>query len=416
MKKKILIVLAALLVIGGAGGYAWYKHDQKVKEEHRLAYVKALNELTVSFRDELKVNEELTGTTFTPNAQGGKFEYAKGTVDPMIFVEEHGGELKLDVTEIDLSELKETAVVYHLETVDTYGNTVFRDVTKVFSVEDTQGPEITFKEESVSFTEGESFDEKANVESVKDPVDGDLEYTADSDVKADEPGEYTVTVKAEDNHGNKAEKSYTVTVKEKPAPQPVNPGGGGSSSGSTGGGSGDSAHPYALYVNCAANVVTAYAQDSEGNYTVPYKAMVCSTGPATPRGTYYTYDDPLNTRWSPRKPWWPLYGGVYGMYAYGIVDDILFHSVPYYSPDPGNLEWEEYNKLGTSASMGCVRLCVRDVMWIFNNCPHGTMVVFYDDASNPGPLGKPTPIYIDPSSPNRGWDPTDPNPENPWNN
>ncbi|MBQ1386167.1 MAG: L,D-transpeptidase family protein [Erysipelotrichales bacterium] len=172
---------------------------------------------------------------------------------------------------------------------------------------------------------------------------------------------------------------------------------------------------YALYVNCKANVITVYTKDSSGNYTVPYKAMVCSTGTATPRGTYYTYDDPSNTRWNPSKPWWPLYGGVYGMYAYGIVDDILFHSVPYYAPDQTRLEWEEYNKLGTAASMGCVRLAVKDVMWIFSHCPHGTKVVFYED-SNPGPLGKPTPIHIESSSPNKGWDPTDPSPDNPWNN
>ena len=57
-----------------------------------------------------------------------------------------------------------------------------------------------------------------------------------------------------------------------------------------------------------------------------------------------------------------------------------------------------------------------DALWIFQNCPIGTEVEIYDDPSDPGPLGKPEPIYIDPESEIRGWDPTDPSPENPWNN
>jgi hypothetical protein len=115
-----------------------------------------------------------------------------------------------------------------------------------------------------------------------------------------------------------------------------------------------------------------------------------------------------------RYRWLPLYGGVYGQYATRIHKSILFHSVPYYSQNPGDLEYEEYNKLGTSASLGCIRLCVRDAKWIFDNCPVGTTVELYDDANDPGPLGKPVPLTIDVNSENRGWDPTDPDPGNPW--
>lgn len=65
--------------------------------------------------------------------------------------------------------------------------------------------------------------------------------------------------------------------------------------------------------------------------------------------------------------------------------------------------------------MGCIRLCVRDVKWIYDNCPSGTMVEFYDDASNPEPSGKPVPITIDLNDNRKGWDPADPDPSNPWN-
>ena len=64
--------------------------------------------------------------------------------------------------------------------------------------------------------------------------------------------------------------------------------------------------------------------------------------------------------------------------------------------------------------MGCIRLKVEDAMWIYNNCPSGTLVEFYSD-SNPGPLGKPTSLKISGyDSPYRDWDPTDPDNSNPW--
>ena len=167
-----------------------------------------------------------------------------------------------------------------------------------------------------------------------------------------------------------------------------------------------SGKPYYLRVNYGANVVTVYTQDQEGTYSVPVKAMVCSTGRGTPRsGTYK-----LGGRWR----WIRLLGGVYGQYSTHITGNILFHSVPYYHMDNGSLEWEEYNKLGTAASAGCVRMTVRDVKWIFDNCPAGTTVKIYD-GNLPAGVTKPTAQKIDGNSPNKGWDPTDPDPANPWN-
>ena len=53
--------------------------------------------------------------------------------------------------------------------------------------------------------------------------------------------------------------------------------------------------------------------------------------------------------------------------------------------------------------------------WIYDNCPLGTPVLIYADAENPGPMGKPGTIYTDPAdTEKRGWDPTDPDPANPW--
>lgn len=53
--------------------------------------------------------------------------------------------------------------------------------------------------------------------------------------------------------------------------------------------------------------------------------------------------------------------------------------------------------------------------WIFDNVPHGTTVVIYDNWSSVGPLGKPTPYKVNIGDIfTRGWDPTDPDKANPW--
>ena len=169
--------------------------------------------------------------------------------------------------------------------------------------------------------------------------------------------------------------------------------------------------PYLIAVNRSASTVTVYTLDEEGRYTVPYMAMVCSAGKEgedteTPMGFYAT---PVNYDWR------LLAGPSYGQYATRIWDAYLFHSVPYYTQHKDDVEYDQFNELGSPASLGCVRLMVNDVKWIYDNCPIGTRVIVYDNPDDPGPMGKPGTIYTDPADETlRGWDPTDPDPENPW--
>lgn len=161
---------------------------------------------------------------------------------------------------------------------------------------------------------------------------------------------------------------------------------------------------YILYVNCTQNIVTVYENNGEGEYR-PAKAFTCSVGEGTPSGTFRTSD---------KYTWRLLFGDVYGQYATRITGHILFHSVPYYTTNKDDLEYEEYNKLGETASMGCIRLSVEDAKWIYDNCPSGTTVKIYEsDAEEP--LEKPSAIKIDENDiEKRGWDPTDPDKNNPW--
>ena len=162
---------------------------------------------------------------------------------------------------------------------------------------------------------------------------------------------------------------------------------------------------YSIDVIRNQNTVNVYTYDENGEYTVPVRAMVCSSGldGATITGDFSIY---YNTTWN------PLYGNVYGKYTSGFSGDYLFHSVPFYQASSDTLKTEEYNKLGDFASMGCIRMAVADTKWLMDNCPVGTPVYVFDD-DTPGPLGKPESMHI--TDLDNGWDPTDDHPDNPYN-
>lgn len=169
----------------------------------------------------------------------------------------------------------------------------------------------------------------------------------------------------------------------------------------------DNRPDYAVYVNRALNCVTVKQCNEDGSLT-PIKAMVCSCGregASTPEGTFQTTD---------YYEWRRMVDNTFGRYAVRFNGKILFHSVPYIEPSPDTLEWEEFNRLGGNASLGCVRLAAEDAKWIYDNCKPGTKVVVYSDSEEAGELGKPSPVKIAADSPCRIWDPTDHSAENPW--
>lgn len=170
-----------------------------------------------------------------------------------------------------------------------------------------------------------------------------------------------------------------------------------------------SGYAYYIRVNRSANVVTVYTAGDDGRYSVPYRAMVCSSGGSgTPLGDF-SLDGWY--RWE----WLGLVGGVSGQYCTQIYGDYLFHSVPYTERyNKGSLQPGEFDKLGTSCSHGCIRLQVADAKWIYDNKYDIAGVTVYD-SDDPGPLGKPSAPSIGGSA-YPGWDPTDPDSDNPWNN
>jgi lipoprotein-anchoring transpeptidase ErfK/SrfK len=160
---------------------------------------------------------------------------------------------------------------------------------------------------------------------------------------------------------------------------------------------------YQIRVYQGNQCVAVYAPDSSGAYTQLVRAMRCSTGVggATPNGTFKTME---------RLRWHVLKGGVWGQYCTRFKPSYLFHSVPYTTRDPSTLKMSSYERLGSKASSGCIRLSVADALWIYNNVPLGTQVII-SNQSGPGTPGRASLNY---NKPYYGWDPTDPDANNPY--
>lgn len=153
---------------------------------------------------------------------------------------------------------------------------------------------------------------------------------------------------------------------------------------------------YMIKVNTERCVMTIYAKDGRKGYRIPVKSFLCSPGRGTKSGTFS-----VGEKYRYRS----LFYNSYSQWTTVIHGNILFHTTPYKSYGNNNtLDVAEYNKLGTAASHGCVRLQCVAVKWIYDNCPRGTKVVLYK-SKKAGPFGKPK---LEKLPKWHKWDPTDP--------
>lgn len=173
-----------------------------------------------------------------------------------------------------------------------------------------------------------------------------------------------------------------------------------------------------LVVYLGSQCVVGY-EGKDGDWA-ELRVMICSTGRKkhdTPAGTYkitdrYTYKV-LGTEDT----------HCYGFWACRFKDHYLFHSVPI-SYDAGRdtekahrmCNMHKYEKLGTVASDGCVRLTVADAKWIYDFSAVGRVNVRVVKDSGPTPNRPPEIIWEEPYTDKNGfgWDPTDPDPGNPY--
>lgn len=346
--KKLIAAVAAAVILVIVAAIFGYSHFVKIEPD-------------IEKEPTAEINSEVTVQDYVGDIKNGEL------ID---------GESKIDTSKLGDVKVKFSAKNRFRE----------QEFDFTLKVVDTTEPEIKYESE-VTVTEGDDADLLEGV-SVTDNSGESITAQVEGEYDLDKEGEYALKYVAEDSSGNKASCEFTLVVKAKsksPEKQVKSNG-----------------KPYYIEVNRKQNVVMVYGLEN-GEYTKLVKTFICSVGTSTPTGTYKISD---------KYRWRYLYGDVWGQYATRITGSILFHSVPYQKKDKSTLEYWEFNKLGTKASLGCVRLMVSDTKWIYDNCPKGTKVTIYD--SDELKVSKPSAPTIDSSSPNRGWDPTDPDPNNPW--
>jgi len=124
---------------------------------------------------------------------------------------------------------------------------------------------------------------------------------------------------------------------------------------------------YYIIVDIRHQVVMVYTKDENGEYTVPVRYMLCSTGlgNSTPIGVFEM--GAYRVRFSKFER-----DGRYGQYWTQIRKAIYFHTFLYSERDASTYIEQTYLELGSKASHGCVRLTVPDARWMWYNIGYGT--------------------------------------------
>lgn len=176
----------------------------------------------------------------------------------------------------------------------------------------------------------------------------------------------------------------------------------------TGGSSADDSSDttgYLIKVNKKKNAVIIYQKNGDGSKEA-IKVMRCIVGSDAPTGTFeimesYTWISADNVHWN--------------KYSCRYSEQFWFQSADYFAPYNSYISVDSYNAIGSGdreKDSGCIKLTVADAKWIYDNCPSGTEVKIVK-----GKKSDELPLEFDefteiPSY--AGWDPTDPDSDNPW--
>ncbi len=187
--------------------------------------------------------------------------------------------------------------------------------------------------------------------------------------------------------------------------------------------SGSNVNNFYIEINRAACCVTVYAYDSaKKKYIIPVKTFTVSVGrdtstvagpgalnedtSFTPIGTFSICTNGISAKYSLKQMLEPDGSICYARWASHIVGNVYFHAVAVGSDSHYALSATNYNRLGSPASAGCIRMTVADAKWLYDYASVGSTVkIVTGDSSHPGPLGKAKTITISSSI---SYDPTDP--------
>ena len=122
------------------------------------------------------------------------------------FIVSKSGEVSYEEETLNTAEVGEHTFRYHVR------KWIFnRDIDLTYEVRDTIPPEIAFKEDTIILDCGQAYGEqeiRANV-SVNEGS-----FVFDTDYDESFPGIYLVSIEAEDDYGNRSQKSYNVVVRD----------------------------------------------------------------------------------------------------------------------------------------------------------------------------------------------------------
>lgn len=178
-----------------------------------------------------------------------------------------------------------------------------------------------------------------------------------------------------------------------------------------------------IEINRAACVVTIYMYNKETKkYDIPVKtctvcvgsdvSTVAGTGGLnvkssyTPIGSYSICSNGQSVKYTLKPMVEPGDRILYARWATHIVGNVYFHSIAVSTQSHYALPAYRYNRLGTPASAGCIRMTVADAKWIYDYASTGSPVkIVTGNTKKPGPLGKAKTIKVQGSI---NYDPTDP--------
>lgn len=180
---------------------------------------------------------------------------------------------------------------------------------------------------------------------------------------------------------------------------------------------------FAIEVNRAACAVTIYLYNEETKkYDIPVKTCAVSVGSDTwtnagtgglnedssytPLGNYSICTNGISVKYSLKEMHEPDGRILYARWSSHIVGNVYFHAIAVSAKSHYSLPSARYNRLGSPASAGCIRMTVADAKWVYDYASTGTPVkISKGNSSKPGPLGKAAVIKTTGSI---NYDPTDP--------
>ncbi len=178
-----------------------------------------------------------------------------------------------------------------------------------------------------------------------------------------------------------------------------------------------------IEINRAASAVTIFMYNKETKkYDIPIKTCSVSVGADTwtnagtsglnpdssytPLGTYSICTNGTAVKYTMKPMHEPDGKILYARWTSHIVGNVYFHSIAVPKDSHYALSPYTYNRLGSPASAGCIRMMVADAKWIYDYASTGSIVkIVKGNAKKPGPLGKAPTIKVQGSI---NYDPSDP--------